>query len=489
MVELREHSSRLEIPPDRDLLRPFTQFISKYAEDLGVDEGQRKKMLEAAESALLLVINNNEYENNHERIAVDVYHDKSKLVIEVVNRGVPFFLKETDPEHARFSNLSRAIDQVEIQNRGREGQTIILTSLLKDHTLHERLGDEKTGETQIDPGEIEIREILPGEEVALSKLFYFVYGYQYINDFVYYPEKIKKLLEEKKLISMVAAAKNGRLIGHVGLLKWGDTPPVYEPCLGVVDPGMKSKGLFSHLFQQTMGRVEKMEVQYLFFDFVTNHDLSQRFVSKFGASDLALFVGCQSKHTQAKLAKLGLGQDSKEMDRYTLLYSVISKVKHPFGKTVFLPGNLGEMLGFLLKPLNLSWTPAPRFQLLKLHGEYQTHLQPLQNAVIFDLFSPGRDAVDRILSDWRQYLREGYQYCAVEVPLEAPGVGNLYDILSEHGFFVSGFIPYHHSDKLGFRFQSIGHTKVAFDDIKVCTESAKRLLQIVRTNYERNALS
>ncbi|MEP7168227.1 MAG: DEAD/DEAH box helicase family protein, partial [Bacteroidota bacterium] len=40
-------------------------------------------------------------------------------------------------------------------------------------------------------GEVTIREILPGEEAALSQLFYFVYGYNYINESVYYPEKIK----------------------------------------------------------------------------------------------------------------------------------------------------------------------------------------------------------------------------------------------------------------------------------------------------------
>ena len=107
------------------------------------------------------------------------------------------------------------------------------------------------------------------------------------------------------------------------------------------------------------------------------------------------------------------------MDRYSLLYSVIPRVKHPFGREVELPNNLGDLLGFLLKPLNIIWTPTPRFQTLPAQGEFQTHLQPAQNAVVFDLLKTGRDAVDRLLRDWHQLLRNGYKYGAVDVAVSS----------------------------------------------------------------------
>lgn len=196
------------------------------------------------------------------------------------------------------------------------------------------------------------------------------------------------------------------------------------------------------------------------------------------------WVSVEELSGQARAVGYGLGP--KETDRYTLLVSVIPEVKHPFGKEIFLPNNLGEMFGFLLGPLNLLWNPAPRFEMLPLGGDYQTHLQPLQNAVQFDLFWPGRNAIENIIRDWRKLLKVGYQYAAIDVPIGVRGISNLYDILSDHGFFVAGFIPHHYSDKLGFRFQTVGHTKLDFNEIKVFGEGTKKLLEIVRENYERN---
>ena len=100
------------------------------------------------------------------------------------------------------------------------------------------------------------------------------------------------MIEQKKLISIVASLPNGRLLGHVGLRKWGDRPVVYEPCLGVVDPVMKSHGLFTRLFHRAMEIVSQLPMDYCLIDFVTNHDYTQRLVSTYHPVDLALGVRC-----------------------------------------------------------------------------------------------------------------------------------------------------------------------------------------------------
>lgn len=494
MKELHRHITSagpsLEIPPLQEFLNPALQFILAYAAQLGMEEERREKLRKAAEVAIALVMRNSLEEDPPKAVGLEVLEANGSLVIEILNRGVPLFMNSKGAAQETFQDVSRLLDQVAIENLGRQGQTFVLGMRLGTEAAKRSIAKQsfQHDEEISSEAEIEIREIRLGEENLLSQLFYFVYGYQYINEFVYYPEKIRALLDEKKLISLVAVLPSGKLVGHVGLLKWNDKPVVYEPCLGVVDPRLKSRGLFSAIFQRTMDLVKEIPMQYCFFDFVTNHDYSQRLVSRFGTVDLALFVGCQSKETQARLEKLGMGEDPKDMDRYSLLYGVIPRVQHPFGREVLLPNNLGELLGFLLKPLNLSWSPAPRFQLLQAQGAYQTQIQPTQSAVIFDLFDPGRVAVENILKEWQEFLRSGYQYAGIEVPLEAPGLGHLYDILCEHGFFIAGFVPYHFSNRLGIRFQSIGHTKVAFDKIKVSTDHGRRLLEIVKGNYERNQL-
>jgi hypothetical protein len=176
------------------------------------------------------------------------------------------------------------------------------------------------------------------------------------------------------------------------------------------------------------------------------------------------------------------------MLRYSLLVSVIPRVPHPFGENIVLPENIGERFGFLLKPLGLTWSPAPRFETLPARGSFKTGTQRAQSAALFDLQEPGQEAAEDIVEEWRELLRDGFEYAAVEVPLDAPGLGPLYDLLSGNGFFASGFVPCHGSARLGFRFQALGPTKVAFDQIKIATEHGKKLLAAVRNEYEANCL-
>jgi hypothetical protein len=229
-----------------------------------------------------------------------------------------------------------------------------------------------------------------------------------------------------------------------------------------------------------MERASAIPMQYCFFDFVTNHDLSQTLISRYGTADMALLVGCQTKATQASLKRLGLGADPEDMDRYTILFSIIPRVRHPFGKEIALPESIGAEFEFLLKPLSLEWVPEPRFSMLDPGGEYSFQYQPGQSAVIFDLANPGRAAAGKLLGEWADLLKNGCRYAAVDAPAGKPGLGQLYEILTDHGFSVAGFMPYKYSDKLAVRFQATAPVRLALDKIKVASGSARKLLEMAR---------
>ncbi len=477
--------NRLEFPPAEACLGPASEFVAAFAAGLGMEEPGRTAIRNASRQAMKMVLDKNAGGRSEERIGVDVFESEGKLHVEVLNRGVPIFLEGPALHGGSVTEAAQGLERFSIENLGRHGQAVKLTMRLGEEASRRGMGATPVVVGPIETEGMVIRELEVGEESKLSQLFYQVYGYDYINEFVYYPEQIRQRLQDGRLISIVAALPDGRILGNVGLMKWNDAPKVYEPCLGVTHPGVKSKGLFSQIFRATMDRVAKTEMSYCFFDFVTNHVYSQKLVETFKPCPMSIFVGCQSKDTQARLEKLGMGHDPRETDRYSLLYSIIPRTQYPFGKQITLPHNLGEAVGFLLQPLNLSWVPASRFDVLPPGGEYQMHLQPTQNAVVFDCFKPGHKAADAILRDWTQLLKNGYQYAGIEVPLDAPGIGNLYDRLADNGFFISGFIPYHQSERLGFRFQAMGPTKVDFGEIQVFSPGAKELLILIRENFER----
>lgn len=481
--------ARIIIPPGDAYLEATLTFIGAYVRALGAESTRCEELCRTVEAALKMVLENSRQCLSEHPIEIELYEAGRRLVIEITNHGAPLITENaarlgSNPEEARMR--AYFFEHMSVENRGREGQVVSLRMKLGRGLGSKAYCVETPDIIDINDDDIIIRSLQEGEEGALCQLFFHVYEYNYINEIVYFPEKIRQMINEKKLISVVAAAPSGRLVGHLGLIKWNDDPAVFEPCLGLTDPAVKGRGMFKKVLGRIMEMTDELPMQYCFFDFVTNHDYSQKLVARFNPCELALFLGSQCPQTQANLEKLGIGEDPKHSNRFSILYSIIPKVKNPFGTEVILPNKLGEMLGFLLKPMDLGWSPAPRFDALQPGGEYRMHCEPAQGSVIFDCQEPGLGAAEDILKDWKHLIREGYHYAAVEVPLDSPGLGALYDLLAGQGFFIAGFITWHRTSRLGFRFQSLAPAKLDFAEIRLHSDNAKALRDVILEDYERN---
>ncbi len=470
------------IPPRESFVDPAVDFVLGYTHGAGIPEEKRQALARSARTALERMVREASSTHEFPSLAVKLHETPSRLLLAIQNRGAPIFVREDEMDRARTA-LERGIDGVEIYNLGRDGQAVIF-----EITRDGEDGDGASPAQQIEADKIEIRPLGQGEEYELSRLFYSVYGYDYGFEFVYHPERMRDMIEEGSLISMVAAAHTAdgvRLVSHVGLQRLNEDPPVYSDFGGITHPRMKSRGVFGQVFRAVMERAEVTPMLYQVVHYTTNHDFAQRRASPYGSHEICVDVGCLSKEAQAKLQRFGLN-DAGDVDRYTLITAVLPRTASPFGYEIQLPENLGEMLGFLLGPLGLSWTPASRFDSIPTGGHYEVSFEQQQSAVFFDFVRPGRDALLRIADDWHAYLRDGYQYAAVDIPLRSHGLSQIYEVLGSHGFFAGGFVPYRNGGGLALRLQAVGAAKVDFDKIHAFTPNAKRLLEVVRNDYERN---
>jgi len=469
------------LPHDSALVDPSKDLVMRFTSGVSLGAGDKERLGLVCSEILRVAVAEENPNAARMQSKVRVHKEEEGVILEVINLGPPLFMSESRTRELENKG-------VEFENLGRKGQRLVFR--IGKFNSQTKLVDAKGAplSSAEDKDGIRIRELKPGEESQLSALFFEVYRYHYVNEYVYYPEKLRKMIQEERLIPIVAENAQKKIVGHIGLVRWNDNPPVYEAALGVVDPKLSSGGLFTKIFDRVVLRMEQTAMQYCVYDFVTNHDFSQRMVAKYGFSDLALLVGNQDSSLQAKLEELGIGKDPKEMDRYSLLVAVGPRVKHPFGTELILPTNIGESFGFLLKGLSLNWTPAPRFYPLAHGGDYSVKLQPEHQAAIFDLHQPGKQALTKLLEEWKGFLREGYIYGAIDVPIHHPGLGQVYDLVSKAGFFMAGFLPYQFSKQLCFRFQFLLPSKVNFAALKLHSETGKRLLAVVKENYERNQI-
>lgn len=483
-------SASIEIPANEHFLSGTAAFIDAFALSRGVSKSLSATLRQGFIAVAEFFHSTGEREKEIPPLKVEISEKSGRLFLMVHYRGIPvpsdemnhldLFLQKHSVSPKAFARIDRAYC-------GREGQIV---------TLEMSMGDAASGRVKAsveDPApesfgenDFEIRKVCSNEADSISRLFYKVYGYDYIRELVYFPDEIRAMMNQGNLISFAAVSPNGRFLGHVGMTKKSDSPQVWEPCLGVTDPEVNSRGLFRGIFDATMEFAKTLEVSYFFFDFVTNHDLSQRLINRYGCLDTALMLGCQSAKTQARLSRFGLDCDPVSTDRFSILYGIIPGLTQPFGEEITLPDNLGKLLGFLIEPLGLGWIPASRFAVPKIQGEYRVTREPEQEAVFFDCYDPGSEAVEKIITDWLLLKKEGYVYAAVDIPVEPSGLAKLYDMLARQDFFVAGFVPHANSEKLALRMQTLVPKKLEFNEIKVFSHGAKRLLEIIRRQYERS---
>ncbi|MBF0410003.1 MAG: hypothetical protein HQM10_21850 [Candidatus Riflebacteria bacterium] len=481
----------LEISLNEMLLEPSKCFVSSFGKQLGLEDDSCRTLCGGMLAAVTLIIKTNADNNRYGFIKINLSENGGKVEMNILNHGTPLHSDDIGALGKllnEFDSKSDKFEQISIENLGRDGQSISFSlskgrACIPAAVIQENENNHELQE-DIPPEQIEIRLLKPGEESALSRLFFFVYEYKYINEFIYYPEKVRTMVASGDLISIVASLPNGRLVGHAALRRWNADPPVYEACLGLIDPRVKSRGFFGKIFSALFEKAREIPMQYCILDFVTNHDYSQRLISKYNSVDMAILIGCQSPETQARLHDLGIGKDPTGTNRYSILYSIIPMTKLPFGESVSLPNNLGTELEFLLTPLNMEWTPSPRFNPLPNDGDYKSLRQGSQSSVYFMFDIPGKKALENMLNEWRHLLREGYKYAAVDIPLDKPGFNIVHEILSNNAFFISGFIPFRYSARLAIRLQAIAPSRIDFDEIKIFSENGKKLLGVIKNLYE-----
>lgn len=414
-----------------------------------------------------------------EKIGVVVAFADSTVELTLTNFGAPI-----DPEDFRrsfhdhpFLTLDFASDRVGQRIKARVSVSGAPVQAVAAKTP-KAAGDEA----------FEVRAMRPGEEFKLTSLFHRVYKYRYIDGRVYYPERLKDLTAAGNLTSFVGVDAAGDFLSHVGVMRHNADPLVLEAGLGVVDPASGNRGLFRKTFDRALQHMQSFDYAYCLYDFVTNHDLSQKMVARYGYCDMALFVGNQISETQARLSELGLGADPGARERYSLLLAIHAKETQPFGERIILPINLGEALDFLLRDLKISWEPVSRFHTLGCGGDYTVKVQEEQQAAVFTMHAPGREALRKIIEETAYLSRTGLIYFAVEFPLDVRGVGQIYDVLAAAGFFMAGFTPFQFSRRLGFRMQFLAPAQLDFARIKLQSVTGQRLLEVVRDDYERNRI-
>ena len=490
--------AELAIPPRLDMLRSVQQMAAGLAERCGFDAAARGRIELAIEEVICTILrfSFDETKGDDGRITVRCEVSPPFFRVNVLDSGLPFDLSLVspyDPTAAERADeqetglslhlVKYCVERCHVVNGGRDGVRFEMAWFLPGDPVGESGGREEA-EDPTAPEPVEgVRVLDESFAIQISRLVYRGYGYSYVYEDVYYPDRICAHFHSGVLKSWGVVTSSGRLVGHLALAKESLESGALEWGVAVVDPRWRGMGLMERMLQTAMAHAVEREEKVLCAHAVTAHPYTQKTCLKFGFQPVALLLG----YAPATLQFRGISQGLKQRES-TLL---VARCTHPLPSlSLHLPTRHAPVLLRLLEALGAApkegqWREADEEIVL---GGRQTEYASLTahciNVGKIQLTQTGEDVAQILRLERRRLCRERVDVIYLTLDLADPGVGKAIWAAEQNGFFFAGLAPMM-NPAYGVTFQFLNNFDVDFDSLCAQGELAGWLRDVVKREKER----
>ena len=421
------------------------------------------------------------YRGKEGYIKISLHPFKTGLRIDVQDWGIPMsykkytsvpLIKENASEG--FNRIYNLMDTFEYRNLGKDGKKFIIVKYAS-HPLHNLPASPTTLSAPNRKSKninkdipIVIREFKEGDEEDIAKLVYKNYGYSYIKDLFYYPQKILEF-HGKKFYSVVAQS-DIKIVGHFALILVPEST-IAEIGVVVVDPVFQGKGIMNHMIELILKKAEEIKLDAVFGEAIMYHIYSQKSNLSHGFSESALMLGKTPIDITITNNEL-----TKRHQRGSVLvgYRFFHKVK----KTLYLPT-------VYRKQIKSTYTNA-KIPFEKVKGEKKHTV--LEHVFLNYVFDPpsniakiridhyGKDFKQKFLILLAQLRSKHCDMIYADISLEEiPQINKVIKILNNRGFFYSGIMFFYHKRSDYLRLQLKHSDKIGNKNYICYSNFCKRL--------------
>lgn len=274
-------SISLRLPNDLRFIPPTNQFIADYARILGFSQIAISQIEMASEEGISNVIKHAFQENEEAHFDIHLEKNATGLVVRICDQGLPF-----DPDTIDFNQdtlegfgsfvMSKMVDKIQYLNHGKAGKELSLTKYFDEKQLEQEVSDTEAESNIVKEHTYTFRPFEPKDAIEVVRCAYESYGYTYVYEHIYYPERVKALNESGDLISFVAEADDGVVCGHMALVKVDGYEGLYELGLAMTKQQYRGGNIFTQLLNLVYEEVEKRKIHAIYGQCVTTHTYSQR---------------------------------------------------------------------------------------------------------------------------------------------------------------------------------------------------------------------
>jgi len=473
---------RLTLLARLDLLPMTTNLVREVAGKLGLADRDAYRLELVVEEACVNVIEH-AFEGEIGSFDITLIRRPGQIVVAVEDLGLPFDYKTLEAEQSSGLGvvLMKAFaDEVHFMNLGRKGKRVELVKNLPDRSAEDLLKEAQSRlEKALKPitlaeKDIAIRLMRPDESLNLARCAYRCYGYTYFTDQIYFPEKVKEMIERGLMVSVVALNPADEIIGHVAVVK--DTPdsPVGEVGQAIVDPRCRGGGIFKKLDAYLRNHIKNSGMLGVFGEAVTEHVYSQLVGISGDAFETGILLGDVPSTMYFKNI-----QKERVPKRRPDIFFYVRLNEGPL-RDVYLPPHHLGILQRIYEHARLRRNFLTASDALELPERSQVDITVFADAsqAILTVKEYGQDLEDLVRFRLKELCLRHIESIYIDLPLSHPAAQRYCAVMEMLGFFFGGILPeFENGDLLCLQYYN--NVELELKDVQIAFDFSKELFQYV----------
>lgn len=324
----------------------------------------------------------------------------------------------------------------------------------------------------------------PADAAGVVALYRAVYGENYPIKELYDPKVLVRQDETGEAYRAVARTLTGEVVGHIAFYRSSPpNPRLYEAGQLMVRQDYRLTDMAFKLFRYSAKEIPlRHGLEQIWGEAVCNHIFTQRMSRVEGSYETALEIDLMPAESYEQAFTKPMANTGRVSNL------TVFKTFKTRGQDIYLPPVYEESVPYLYSAedfghrYTLSVEPLPSGVTTK--GEVR--LFPTAGVARLTFEEIGGDFESRLEGFEKQADADGSIVVQVFFKLTHPWTGATVDILRRHGYFLGGILPRWFDDD-GLLMQKISMPP-NFDGIKLYSKRAKKILEIVKSDWQAVAL-
>lgn len=424
---------RIRVLNKYDMIEAVQSCIKTVAEQYNMPSKEVYRLNLSVEEAMANVIKYGLTQNDDKYFEIALNVEGTEFTVIICDKGMPGdFILDNYEDKLGVTIMQHNLDRLMIKNLGSKGREQHLTKFLSSPIVFEKRFQEERIELPEDI-KFDIHNTSREEAIEVARCIYDEFGFSYISEIVYYPERFYSACEEGKIYSIVATAPNGEIAGHLALTMLDDFPGVAEMGIGVVKKKYRKYAIMKHLTDKVLEFAKNANhIRALMAEPVAYHPITQKICESYELSPCGFnfhYVGSELKNSFADFD-----------DRYTVGFAFKLFRREPIHQ-IYVPKQAYTLVENIYNSLNLGYEIIKPKEIQLDKSWITTKSIPSMKIGRIFLNQAGKDLDEQLKLSILTLKKEKCEVIFLYLNMSDDGIQTAYNSSVEHGFFCNGCFP------------------------------------------------